>query len=305
MKTLFTLIVFLCYSIFVSAQVTVITKEQKISKFNETASQKAKLYANYKPTPSYVISDDFKATHKYLYAWIQDDVLRIASDAQIGLSYAKILAVGTKKELCSIDHNYQSAPVFSDRILLSELRAKMPGGSSGFYQLYYATKDNFYGTITFDETFIVKSPNAATVEKGPKLNAIHVTFNTMDHDKEAGKWVAVKVTKKPKTVTDYYKHVVGGLHIEDPAKWDYGDVKKFTIDTKSKNAFLSDFANGGNISVTNMPTDLWDVTLYIRFEFSDGTSKNFRRRKTSNPAYGTVLSLDFDKDFKVVKEYDN
>lgn len=304
MKTILTIIAFLTYLTSLSAQVTSLTKEQKIARFNETATQKARLYANYKPTPNYVISDDFKANHKYLYAWIQDDVLRVASDAQIGLSYAKILAVGTKKELCSIDHNYQSAPVFSDKILLSELRAKMPGGTSGFYQLYYATKDNFYGTITFDETFIVKSPNAAPVEKGPKLNFIHITFNTMDHDKEAGKWVAFKVTKKPRTVTDYYKYVAGGQTIEDPAKWDYGDVKKFTVNTQSNNTYLSDFSNGGNISVTNMPNDVWDVTINIRFEFSDGTTKSFRKRKTSNPAYGTVMSFDFDKDFKIVKEYD-
>ncbi len=306
MKRRFILLTFLFSSIVVSAQVTTITKEQKIAKFNETAKQKAALYANYKPSViSYGISEGFKETHKYLYAWIQDDMMRIATDALFYLCHAKILEVGTNKELASIDHQYDNGGVFSDKFLLSELRAKMPGGTTGYYQLYYATKSNFSGRITFDKNFIVKSPNAAPVEKGPKLTAIQVTFNTQDHDKEAGKWVAFQVTRKPRSVTDFYKYVVGGQHIEDPAKWDYGDIKKFTVDTKPKNVFASDFVNGGNITVTNMPTDLWKVTIYIRFEFADGNSKVFRRSKTSNPARGNVLSIDFDKDFKVIKEYDN
>jgi hypothetical protein len=117
--------------------------------------------------------------------------------------------------------------------------------------------------------------------------------------------VDFKITRKPRTVTDFYKYVVGGLYIEDPAKWDYGDIKEFNVDTKPKNVFVSDFANGGNITVTNMPTDLWQVIIYITFEFADGTKKNFRRGKTSNPNRGNVLSIDFDKDFKITKEYDN
>lgn len=294
-----------------SAQVTTITREQKIAQFNETAKQKAALYANYRPKPAtYEISDDFKATHKYLYAWIQDDMLRVATDALFYLCHAKIIDATTKKELCSIDHQYDNGGVFSDKFLLSELRAKMPGGTKGYYQLYYATKasavtkSRFDGRITFDQTHIVQSPNAVA-GKGPKLTAIQVTFNTLGHDKEAGKWVYFEVTKKPRTVTDYYNYVVGGQQIEDPAKWDYGDIKKFTVDTKSNNTYLSDFANGGNIRVNNMPTDLWEVMIYIRFEFSDGTTKNFRRKTTSNSERGTVLSLDFDKDFKITKEYEN
>jgi hypothetical protein len=294
------------------AQVATITREQKIAQFNETAKQKAAMYANYKPSViSYNISDGFKETHKYLYAWIQDDMMRVATDALFYLCHAKILEVGTNKELASIDHQYDNGGVFSDKFLLSELRAKMPGGTKGYYQLYYATKasaatkSRFDGRITFDQTYIVQSPNAAPVEKGPKLTAIKVTFNTQDHDKEAGKWVDFKITRKPRTVTDFYKYVVGGLYIEDPAKWDYGDIKEFNVDTKPKNVFVSDFANGGNITVTNMPTDLWQVIIYITFEFADGTKKNFRRGKTSNPNRGNVLSIDFDKDFKITKEYDN
>ncbi len=289
----------------VSAQVTTITSEQKIAKFNETAKQKAALYASYKPSvASYDISDGFKETHKYLYAWIQDDMLRIATDALFYLCHAKILEVGTNKELASIDHQYDNGGVFSDKFLLSELRAKMPGGTTGYYQIYYATKSNFSGRITFDKSFTVKSPNAAPVEKGPRLNAIQVKFSTMDHDKEAGKWVAIKITKKPKTFADYYNYLVGYLLIEDPAKWDYGNVQNFTINTTANKTYLSDFANGGNVTINNMPTDLWDVTVIIKMEFADGTARYFRKRKTSNPEYGLVMSFDFDKDFKIVKEYD-
>lgn len=290
---------------FARAQVASLTPEQKIAVFNENAKKNAAMYAAYKPTASYSIPDNFKATYKYLKAWIQDDVLRIATDAKIGLCYAKVIGAVSSKQLCSIDHNYQQAPVFSDKFQLSELRAKMPGGTYGNYQVYIATSDGMVCTINFDHTFIVQSPHAVPVEKGPKLNSIFVTFTTLDHDKEAGKWVSFNVTKKPRTVPDFYKYVVGGLHIEDPAKWDYGDIKKFTVDTKPKDISFSDFANGGNVTITNMPTDLWDVTITIRFDFSDGTSKLFRKRKTSNPAYGSVMSFDFDKDFKIVKEYEN
>ncbi|MBK6992374.1 MAG: hypothetical protein IPH34_11355 [Chitinophagaceae bacterium] len=296
----------LTISLYSLAQVVEISKEQKIAKFNETAKQKATLYQNYWPKPSiYQISDEFKANHKYLYAWIQDDVLRIASDAVFYLCHSKILDVVTKKELCSIDHQYDNGGVFSDKFLLSELRAKMPGGTKGYYQLYYATKDRYDGRITFDQTHIVTSPNAAPVEKGPKLINISANFTTMDHDKEAGKWVDFKLTRKPRSVPDFYKYVVGGLYIEDPAKWDYSDKKIFNVDTKSKNVFVSDFANGGNLTLTNMPTDLWDVIIFIRLEFSDGSTKAFRARRTSNPARGSVWSIDFDKDFKVVKTYEN
>ncbi|MBK8606833.1 MAG: hypothetical protein IPN82_08405 [Chitinophagaceae bacterium] len=80
----------LTISLYSLAQVVEISKEQKIAKFNETAKQKATLYQNYWPKPSiYQISDEFKANHKYLYAWIQDDVLRIASDAVFYLCHAK------------------------------------------------------------------------------------------------------------------------------------------------------------------------------------------------------------------------
>lgn len=289
-----------------TAQVTVISREQKIAKFNETAQQKASLYQNYWPKPSiYQISDDFKANHKYLYTWIQDDILHIASDAQIGLFHVKILDVKTRKELCSIDRNYQSAPVFADKVSLSELRAKMPGGTKGIYQIYYATTDRYDGRITYDETHVVTSPNAPPVEKGPKLVNISADFTTMDHDKEAGLWVNFEVTRKPRTVPDFYRYGAGGLHIEDPAKWDYQQKNTFNVDTKSKNIFLSDFANGGNITVTNSPNDLWDVIIIIRLEFADGTKKLFRARKTSNPARGTVWSMDFDKDFKTVTTYEN
>jgi hypothetical protein len=312
MKHCLILLISLFSSLIVSAQVATISREQKIAQFNETAKQKANLYANYTPKPSiYEISDDFKATHKYLYAWIQDDMLRVATDALFYLCHAKILEVGTNKELASIDHQYDKGGVFSDKFLLSELRAKMPGGTKGYYQLYYATnasavtKSRFSGRITFDQTHIVQSPNAAPLLKGPKLNSINVTFNTGNHDKEAGKWVFFRITRKPRTIPDFYNYVVGGLRIEDPAKWDEGDIKKYTVDTKAKNMFFSDFASGGNITVTNMPTDLWTVTIYIRFEFADGSSKSFRRTKTSNPDLGQVLSIDFDKDFKITKEYDN
>lgn len=304
MKPIILTLVFIS-SITVSlAQVVEISREQKIAKFNATALQKAALYQNYTPKPAtYEVSDDFKVNHKYLYTWIQDDVLRITSDAQIGLCYVSIRDATTGKELCSIDHNYQAAPVFSDKVLLSELRAKMPGGTKGYYQVYYATSDRYSGRITYDPTQIVLSPNAAPVEKGAQLVSISVSFATQDHDKEAGKWVAFQVTKKQRTSPDFYKYVVGGMHIEDPAKWDYGNIQKFNVDTKPKKAYMSDFANGGNIQVTNMPTDLWDVTIVMRFDFSDGTHKSFRARKTSNPANGSVWSVDFDKDFKVVKEY--
>jgi hypothetical protein len=312
MKKLIILALYLNIAVAAAAQVAVITREQKISQFNETAKQKANLYSNYRPKPSiYEISDDFKETHKYLYAWIQDDMLRVASDALFYLCHAKIIDAVTKKELCSIDHQYDKGGVFSDKFLLSELRAKMPGGTKGYYQLYYAThasaatQSRFSGRITFDQTHIVQSPNAAPVEKGPKLNAIQVKFTTMDHDKEADKWVSITVTKKPKTVADYYKYKVGYLLIEDPAKWDYGNMQNFTINTKANNTYLSDFSNGGNIAINNMPNDLWDVIINIKMEFSDGTTKYFRRRKTSNPGYGVVWSVDFDKDFKTVKEYDN
>ena len=85
----------------------------------------------------------------------------------------------------------------------------------------------------------------------------------------------------------------------------HSDKKIFNVDTKSKNVFVSDFANGGNLTLTNMPTDLWDVIIFIRLEFSDGSTKAFRARRTSNPARGSVWSIDFDKDFKVVKTYEN
>lgn len=306
MKKLFIPALFFLVTLSGFAQVTVISREQKIAKFNETAVQKAALYQNYRPKPStYEISDDFKANHKYLYTWVQDDIIRIASDAQIGLFYVKILEVGTRKELCSIDRNFQSAPVFSDKVSLTELRAKMPCGTKGFYQVYYATADRYSGRITYDETHIVTSPNLAPVEKGPRLNNIVATFTTMDHDKEAGKWVDFKVTKRPRSVPDFYNYVVGGLYIEDPAKWDYSEKKTFNVDTKSKNVYAGDFANGGNITVTNMPTDLWDVIILIQFEFSDGSKQGFRARRTSNPARGSVWSVDFDKNFKSVKIYEN
>ena len=81
-------------------------------------------------------------------------------------------------------------------------------------------------------------------------------------------------------------------------------MQTFTINTTANKTYLSDFANGGNVTINNLQTDLWDVTVIIKMEFADGTARYFRKRKTSNPEYGLVMSFDFDKDFKIVKEYD-
>jgi hypothetical protein len=66
-------------------------RENKINEFNENAHKNDALYSAYKPKPSFNIPDEFKARYKVVKAWIDGDVLHVATDAKMKLTVAQVL----------------------------------------------------------------------------------------------------------------------------------------------------------------------------------------------------------------------
>ena len=284
------------------------SRESKIKEFNETAAKNAAVYASNKPTPSFTIPDEFKARYKYLKAWIEGDVLHVSTDAKMKLTVAQVLAPGAyqPKILAEINKDYYNAPVFSEKILLNELRSKMEGGTSGYYQFNLGTTDNLIASIIFDKNFVVQSPNAAPVVKGPKLVSIEIEYLTGNHDKEANNPVYVDVFSTPhdkiKNASGDYEpktHVLQ-YSVQDPAKWDYGDKKSFDMKIM-KPVYLSDFNEGGYFMVYGAKGDIWEFTAYIAFKFVDNTVKRIRWSTTFSG--DNYPGFNFDKDFRMKEKF--
>ncbi|MBL0244050.1 MAG: hypothetical protein IPQ22_08640 [Rhodoferax sp.] len=283
------------------------SRESKINEFNENAHKNDALYSAYKPTPSFVIPDEFKARYKYIKAWIDGDVLHVATDAKMKLTVAQVLVPNQQytKVLASISKDYYNAPVFSEKIQLSELRSKMEGGTSGYYQFNFGTSDNLSVSINFDKNFIVQSTNPAPVAKGPKLVSVEFAFTTGAHDKEAGKpiyiFVFSKTHDKIYNATGQYepKTKIVEYRIEDPAKWDEGN--KQVLDIKVANTYLSDFSEGGYVLVYGAKGDIWQFTVNVKFKFADNTTKLIHWATTFSG--NNYPGFNFDKEFKMKEKF--
>lgn len=283
------------------------SSESKINAFNENAHKNDALYSAYKPTPSFIIPDEFKAKYKYIKAWIDGDVLHVATDAKMKLAVAEVLAPNQQytKVLARISKDYNEKPVFSEKFLLSELRGKMDGGTSGYYQLNIGTSDNLLVRITFDKNFVVQSPNAAPVVKGSKLVSVEFDFTTGAHDKEAGNPIYVFVFSKPHDkiykADGHYEPKTKVLErwLEDPAKWDEGD--KQVLDIPVANAYLSDFNEGGYVLIYGAKGDIWQFTVNVKFKFADNTTKLIHWATTFSG--NNHPGFNFDKDFKMKEKF--
>ena len=289
-------------------------REDKIKEFNESAAKNAAMYAAYQPTPTFTISDDFKVKYKYCKAWVQDDILRIATDAKINNVKAQVLFhnksnEGYKGPLATVEHKFGNAPVFSDRITLSELRDQMPAGTSGYYFVTFTTTDGQYVMLDFDGKYAVKSTKQPPppVAPNPKLLSIDIEFVTQEHDKEANNTVYIDCFSRTKDGMVYSAngqwsptvHVMT-YSVQDPAKWDYQDRKSFNIKI-TKPTFMADFNQGGSFQVHGVKGDIWKFLCYINFTFADNTIKRIRWGATFSG--DNYPGFDFDKDFKVIKRY--
>ncbi|MDZ4793741.1 MAG: hypothetical protein SGI83_05625 [Bacteroidota bacterium] len=229
-------------------------RNNKIKVINENAAKNAQLLASFKPVATLSISDDFKATYKYFKAWILDDIIRIATDAKIGNVQARVLPARSGGVLGQLTHWYTNAPVFSDKIMLSELREQMIVGTTGRIEVFVQTTDGTTVAVDFGKDFTIQSTKAAPAASSGELE--YITITTICNDFEKGFPVPVMAyfslgKDNPKLIAQ---------HVQSASS----DIKMSNLNTWKK----SDFKNGFTLSLAT-PQESYKFLVYLSIKFTD------------------------------------
>lgn len=260
-------------------------RNNKIKAFNENATKNAQLLANFKPVAILSINDDFKATYKYFKAWIQDDIIRIATDAKIGNVQYRVLPLSSGGVLGQLTHWYTNAPVFSDKAMLSQLREQMIVGTTGRIEVLVQTTDGMNVSVDFGNNFTIKSTKAAPVAAEGELEYIRIT--TLCNEFANG--FPVPVMAYFSLGNDYPKLIA--QHVQSASS----DIKMSNLNTWKK----SDFKNGFNLNLST-PAESYKFLVYLSIKFTD-SNQEIKIRYVVTSGTGTAQIKYFDNNFKAIK----
>ncbi len=261
-------------------------RNNRIKRFDETAVKNQALLASYKPTATVLLSDDFKAKYNYFKAWIQDDIIRIATDAKMGNVQARVLPARSGGVLGQLTHWYTTAPVFSDKIMLSELSNQMIIGTTGHIEVNIQTTDFMNVTVDFGKDFTIQSTKAAPVASSGELEYVKIT--TFCNEFEKG--FPVPVMAYLSLGNDNLKLIA--QHFQTTSS----DITMSKLNTWKK----SDFKDGFTIALS-APQDSYKFLVYVSIKFTD-SNQEIKIRYVATAGTGLMQIKHFDSNFKAIQK---